>query len=48
MKLNVEIECPYCSKIHVHRIDVQSEVKPKIEVDPVPKKKRKKKRKVSK
>ena len=33
MKLNVEIECPYCNKIHVHRIDIQSEVKPKIEED---------------
>lgn len=22
MKVNIEIECPYCNRIHVHRIDI--------------------------
>lgn len=31
--IKVEIECPYCGKVHVHNINAVAEVKPKQQDD---------------
>jgi len=34
--MRVEIECPYCGRIHVHLIATTPEVKPKVEEESLP------------